>query len=70
MLLWFCLSALVYLLAFWFIARAGVRLMRRLGLDPVAVVLWLGLAEWPKDRPTVRRRPLPAAVLAPDLAAG
>ena len=40
------------------VARATVRVLRRLGLDPVTVMLWLGLAERPLELPRRRRRRL------------
>jgi hypothetical protein len=37
------------------IAKAAHEAMRRLGLDLMSVLLWLGLAEWPLD-PRLQRR--------------
>ena len=45
MLLSLCAAALVFTLALYAVGRASLRIMRRLELDPVAVMLWLGLAE-------------------------
>ena len=51
-------AALVCLLAVWVIARASVRITTRLGLDPVATLLWLGLMEREPERPRSERRRL------------
>lgn len=47
MLLQLLAAALVCALAFYVIAQASVRIIRALGMDPVVVMLWLGLAEEP-----------------------
>jgi hypothetical protein len=36
--------------------------MDRLGLDSMTVLLWLGLAEWPSERPAPRRTRVARAV--------
>ena len=38
-----------------FIGRASLTIMRRLGLDPVATLEWLGLAEKPLEVPRTER---------------
>jgi len=45
-----CLCAL----AVWAITRVINEAMGRLGLDPMSVMLWFGLAEWPAE-PRLRR---------------
>lgn len=41
-------------LAVWGITMVIRAAMRRLGLDPMTVMLWFGLAEWPSERPAPR----------------
>ena len=38
------------------VARGSLAVMRRLGLDPVATLMWLGLAERPIEPRAQRRR--------------
>ena len=38
-------------LALYGIAKVSRAAMYRLGLDPMATLLWLGLAEWPAETP-------------------
>ena len=57
MLLELLAAALVWVLAFYVIAKASVRIIKDLGMDPVMVMLWLGLAEEPVAvRRSERRR--------------
>ena len=49
---------LVCALAFCVIAVASVRIIQRLGMDPMTVLLWLGLAEEPVACPRAQRRRL------------
>ena len=58
MLLELLAVVLVCVLAFYVIARASVRIIRRLGMDPMMVLLWLGLAEEPVACPRAERRRL------------
>ena len=58
MLLSACVVAVGFLLAAWISARLSLRIMRRLGLEPVPVMLWLGLAERPAGPPRKERRRL------------
>ena len=47
MLLMLLVSVSLFALAVWAIAKATQTALRRLGLHPMTVLLWLGLAEWP-----------------------
>jgi hypothetical protein len=58
MLLGLLAATLVCLLAFWVIAHAAVRITRRLGMDPLMVLMWLGLVEEPPRTPRSDRRRL------------
>lgn len=53
-----CVAALVFTLAVWAIAKATLTLMTRLGVDPMAVLLWFGLAERPIQHPRATRKRL------------
>lgn len=44
-------SAALCAVALYGIARVSRAAMYRLGLDPMATLLWLGLAEWPAETP-------------------
>ena len=48
-------ALLLCALAIWVIAKAALNLTARLGVDPMALLLWLGLAERPSDDPAVLR---------------
>jgi len=54
-----CLSAL----AAGAIARTAQVVMRRRGLDTITVLLWLGLADWPREPRAPRARESKQAVL-------
>lgn len=58
MLLGLLVAMLVCVLAFWVLAKASIRIVERLGMDPVAVLLWLGLLEEPVACPRSERRRL------------
>jgi hypothetical protein len=58
MLLAACAALLVCALVLCVIAAAALRTCRRLGLDPLEVLLWLGLLERAVDVPRARRRRL------------
>ena len=58
MLLSLCAAALVFTLALYAVGRASLRIMTRLELDPVAVMLWLGLAEEVVEIPRRKRQRL------------
>ena len=58
MLLGLLVATLLCVLAFWTIAHASVRIVRRLGMDPMAVLEWLGLAERPTEQRRSERRRL------------
>ena len=51
------LTVSLCLCAFAIAATAKVvgLVMDRFGLDPIIVMLWFGLAEWPSERPAPRR---------------
>jgi hypothetical protein len=51
-------ALLVCALVLCLIAAASLRICRRLGLDPIEVLLWLGLLERPLAVPRKRRRRL------------
>jgi hypothetical protein len=52
------LVALMCALALFVLAVASLKICRRVGLDPVEVLLWLGLLERPLAVPRDRRRRL------------
>ena len=59
MLIALFLTALVWSFGAWLTFKAAVKTMRRFGLDPLSVLLWLGLAEFPveqkrSERPRLR----------------
>ena len=58
MLLELTAAIVVCLLAFGVIVKASVSITRRLGLDPMAVLLYLGLAEEPQRQRRAERRRL------------
>lgn len=58
MLLGLLAATLVCALSFWFIVVAAVRITRRLGMEPMMVLLWLGLAEEPPHYARSDRRRL------------
>ena len=51
-------TVLLFALAAWVVARASMRILRRLGLDPMAVLVALGLAEEPVEQRRKERRRL------------
>ena len=51
-------ALLLCALAIWVIAKAALNLTARLGVDPMSLLLWLGLADRPSDDPAVLRRRL------------
>jgi hypothetical protein len=61
----FLVTVLLFALGAYGVARTSRRAMRRLGLDPMETLLWLGLAEWPSERAPRRRRPERAAADQP-----
>lgn len=56
--------AAVFALAVLAIARLTLAVLRWLDVDPIALLLWLGLAEWPVDGPKRRERPRLAQLAA------
>lgn len=48
-------------LAIYAVARVTRHVLDRFGLEPWAVLLWLGLAEWPSEEPAPRPRRTTAA---------
>jgi hypothetical protein len=56
MLLAVCAALLVCALAVTVIAWLTLRICRRLGVDPVAVLLWFGVLERPLEVPRRHRR--------------
>ena len=58
MLLELFAGALVYALAFSMVLVASIRITRRLGMEPMMVLMWLGLAEEPPHTPRSARRRL------------
>jgi hypothetical protein len=58
MLLGLLAATLVCALAFYAIVKAAIRITKRLGMDPMTVLLWLGLAEEPVAHPRAERRRL------------
>lgn len=53
----------VCLLATLLIVMVTLRFCRRIGLDPIATLLWLGIVERPLEVPRARRRRLGELVL-------
>lgn len=51
MLLALCVAALLCTLALWTIAKVALGVLGRLGIEPMTVLLWFGLAERPDERP-------------------
>jgi hypothetical protein len=52
-----CAIALVWTLGAYVSARTAIGVTRRLGVDPMGMLLWLGLAEGPgEERRSERRR--------------
>jgi hypothetical protein len=49
-------------LAIYAVARVTLHVLDRFGLEPWAVLLWLGLAEWPSEEPAPRPRRTGASV--------
>ena len=62
MLLLACVVALLFTLTVWAILKAALMIIERLGLDPMAVLAWLGLAERPVGTPRERRERLGASL--------
>jgi hypothetical protein len=58
MLLALCVAALLFTLAMYAIAKVALSIMTLLGLEPMTVLLWFGLAERPGERPRAERRRL------------
>lgn len=58
MLLQLLAGAAVFALAFSMVLAASIRITRRLGMDPMMVLMWLGLAEEPPRTPRSNRRRL------------
>ena len=65
MLLGLLAATLVCALAFWLIVVASIRITRRLGMEPMMVLLWLGLAEEPPRYARSDRRRLAELVADP-----
>lgn len=56
MMLAFCVSVLLCVLVAYAIAKTSLAIIQRLGIDPLALLLWLGLAERPIEPRSARRR--------------
>ena len=71
MLLALCVAALLCALGVWTVAKAALSITRRLGADPMTVLLWFGLADRPDERPRAPRRQVRERVVdSPASAAG
>ena len=65
MLLPLLVGTLLFVLAAFIVAKASLRIMRRLGLEIVPVLLWLGILEEPLHVPRSQRRRLGELLLEP-----
>jgi hypothetical protein len=63
MLLPLLVALLLFAGAMWAIARTARWIMTRLHADPMATLLWLGLAEWPIEQPRSQRQRLKHLIL-------
>ena len=55
MMLAVCAVALLFTLTAWGLLKAALVITTRLGLEPMEVLAWLGLAERPVGTPRARR---------------
>ncbi len=62
MMLFVCVVALLFTLTVWAIVKAALVITARLGLEPMDVLAWLGLAERPVGTPRARRPRLGASL--------
>ena len=54
MVLALCVIALLCTLTIYTVARIAMAVIARLGIDPMDILLWFGLAERPHEQPRVK----------------